>query len=87
MTKNEFDELSQQGYSHIPLVEKIPVDNETPLSTYSKLSNQPFTYLFESVESVVFPVPLNPKNRAVLLLLLSRLAEQCMESTPLNGSM
>jgi len=51
MTKNEFDELSQRGYSHIPLVEKIPVDNETPLSTYSKLSNQPFTYLFESVES------------------------------------
>lgn len=37
------------GYTHIPLVEEILADLDTPLSLYLKLANQPFSYLLESV--------------------------------------
>jgi anthranilate synthase component 1 len=43
-------ELKQQGYNRVPLVREILADLDTPLSTYLKLANAPYSYLFESVQ-------------------------------------
>ena len=48
MNQQEFDALARQGYSHIPVVHEILADLETPLSTYLKLANTPYSYLLES---------------------------------------
>ena len=48
MNQREFDALARQGYTHIPIVHEILADLETPLSTYLKLADAPYTYLFES---------------------------------------
>lgn len=37
-------------YSHIPVVRRLLADVDTPVSVYLKLANQPYSYLFESVE-------------------------------------
>jgi len=50
MDKQQFSAYAQQGYNRIPLSRQILADLETPLSTYLKLANQPFSYLFESVQ-------------------------------------
>jgi len=49
MDLSVFNTLSAQGYTHIPLYKTLLADLDTPLSTYLKLANQPFSYLFESV--------------------------------------
>ena len=49
MTPKQFAELKQQNYSHIPLVKEVLADLDTPLSTYLKLANGTYSYLFESV--------------------------------------
>jgi anthranilate synthase component 1 len=49
MTPQRFDELRSQGYSRIPVTREVLADLDTPLSTYLKLADQPYTYLFESV--------------------------------------
>ncbi|MCW9013058.1 MAG: anthranilate synthase component I [Gammaproteobacteria bacterium] len=49
MTPEKFAELKQQNYTHIPLVKEVLADLDTPLSTYLKLANAPYSYLFESV--------------------------------------
>lgn len=49
MNKTEFQRHLDDGYNLIPLSREILADLDTPLSTYLKLANQPFTYLFESV--------------------------------------
>ena len=49
MTPEQFAELQKQNYSHIPLVREVLADLDTPLSTYLKLANGPYSYLFESV--------------------------------------
>ncbi len=41
---------SRHGYNRIPLVREIFADLDTPLSTYLKLADEPYTYLFESVQ-------------------------------------
>ncbi|GAA6137969.1 anthranilate synthase component I [Arenicella sp. 4NH20-0111] len=50
----EFDSyiapLKQNGVTHIPVVRETLADLDTPVSTYLKLADQPFTYLFESVQ-------------------------------------
>lgn len=51
LSKEDFNELSQQGYTHIPLEREILADFDTPLSTYYRLARQPYTYLLESVEA------------------------------------
>ena len=51
MDKKTYNEFVGQNFSHIPLYQEIVVDLETPLSVYLKLSNQNYSYLFESVES------------------------------------
>lgn len=42
--------LKQQGFTHIPVVRETLADLDTPVSTYLKLADQPYTYLFESVQ-------------------------------------
>lgn len=39
-----------KGITHIPVVMETLADLDTPVSTYLKLANQPYTYLFESVQ-------------------------------------
>lgn len=50
MTENEFNSLAQQGYNRIPVILETFSDLDTPLSTYLKLANQPYSYLLESVK-------------------------------------
>ena len=50
----EFDQLAarlrQQGFTHCPVVKHTLADLDTPVSTYLKLADQPYSYLFESVQ-------------------------------------
>ncbi len=50
MDSAQFDSLTNQGYTCIPLVREVLADLDTPLSAYLKLAHQPYTYLFESVQ-------------------------------------
>jgi len=49
MTEQEFQALARQGYTAIPILREVLADLDTPLSTYLKLANGPYSYLFESV--------------------------------------
>ena len=48
VTQQDFNRLSAEGYTHIPVVREIAVGRETPISTYRKLANDSYSYLFES---------------------------------------
>lgn len=50
MTPEQYDRLVAEGHNRIPLVREVLADLDTPLSIFMKLGNQPFTYLFESVQ-------------------------------------
>ena len=50
LSQQSFDRLAADGYTHIPLVCEVLADLETPLSTYLKLADQPYSYLLESVQ-------------------------------------
>ena len=50
LTKKQFEEYKEQGFNRIPLVLESFADLDTPLSVYTKLANQPYSYLLESVE-------------------------------------
>lgn len=50
MTPKQFDALAAEGYNRIPVMREVLADLDTPLSTYLKLANGPYSYLFESVE-------------------------------------
>ncbi len=50
MSPEEFSKLKQQGFNRVPLVREVLADLDTPLSTYLKLANAPYSYLFESVQ-------------------------------------
>ena len=50
MNKTEFESYLSQGYHRIPIVREVLADLDTPLSTYLKLANAPYSYLFESVQ-------------------------------------
>lgn len=50
MTPTHFANLASQGYNRIPLMAEVLADLDTPLSTYLKLANGPYSYLFESVQ-------------------------------------
>ena len=43
-------QLRDQGFTHVPIVRETLADLDTPVSTYFKLANKPYTYLFESVQ-------------------------------------
>ncbi len=49
MNKREFSRQVTAGYKRIPLVRQHPADLDTPVSTYLKIANKPYTYLLESV--------------------------------------
>jgi anthranilate synthase component 1 len=49
-SKSELSEFKQQGFNRIPLVLEVLADLDTPLSTYLKLADAPYSYLFESVQ-------------------------------------
>jgi anthranilate synthase component 1 len=49
MNLKQFNQIKHQ-YNRIPLVREVLADLDTPLSTYLKLANQPYSYLFESVQ-------------------------------------
>ena len=50
MTEDEFTALAAEGYNRVALHREVLADFETPLSTYRKLAEGPYSYLFESVE-------------------------------------
>ena len=50
ISKQQFMQLARQGYSHVPVISRIPADLDTPLSAYLKLANVPYSYLLESVQ-------------------------------------
>jgi len=49
-SKLKLSEIKQQGFNRVPLVREVLADLDTPLSTYLKLANAPYSYLFESVQ-------------------------------------
>ena len=50
MDAKEFKRLAEAGYNRIPLSREVLADLDTPLSTYLKLADGPYSYLFESVQ-------------------------------------
>jgi anthranilate synthase component I len=50
MTPEQFDDYAREGYNRIPLSREILADFDTPLSTFLKLVDGPYSYLFESVQ-------------------------------------
>ena len=48
-SKSELSTIKHQGFNRVPLVREVLADLDTPLSTYLKLANAPYSYLFESV--------------------------------------
>lgn len=50
ISESEFAELAAQDYTHVPVMQEILADVDTPVSTFLKLADQPFSYLFESVQ-------------------------------------
>lgn len=49
MNLSQFNKI-KRDYNRIPLVREVLADLDTPLSTYLKLANAPYSYLFESVQ-------------------------------------
>jgi anthranilate synthase component 1 len=50
MNQEQFELLKDQGYNLIPVMREVLADLDTPLSTYLKLAEGPYSYLFESVQ-------------------------------------
>jgi anthranilate synthase component 1 len=50
MTPEQFASLANEGFNRIPLMREVLADLDTPLSTYLKLADAPYSYLFESVQ-------------------------------------
>ncbi|QQS54967.1 MAG: anthranilate synthase component I [Candidatus Competibacteraceae bacterium] len=50
MSPNEFQRLLGEGFNRIPVAREVLADLDTPLSTYLKLADAPYSYLLESVQ-------------------------------------
>ena len=50
LSREQFNEFAEEGYTHVPLMREVLADFDTPLSTYCRLARKPHTYLFESVQ-------------------------------------
>ncbi|MEQ4540155.1 MAG: anthranilate synthase component I [Billgrantia sp.] len=50
MTPERFRALVDAGYNRIPVTREVLADLDTPLSTYLKLADEPWTFLLESVQ-------------------------------------
>jgi anthranilate synthase component 1 len=49
MNLKQFNQI-KHDFNRIPLVREVFADLDTPLSTYLKLADEPYSYLFESVQ-------------------------------------
>jgi anthranilate synthase component 1 len=49
MDASTFADLAAQNYNRIPVCREVLADLDTPLSSYLKLADGPYSYLFESV--------------------------------------
>lgn len=49
MTAERFKQLAAAGYNRIPVIRDVLADLDTPLSTYLKLADAPWSFLLESV--------------------------------------
>ena len=50
MKEKEFINYTNKGYKLIPLTETIKLEDFNPIDLYESLSDQPKSYLFESLE-------------------------------------
>jgi len=50
ISRQEFDNFKKNGFNRIPLVLECFADLDTPLSVYSKLANDRYSYLLESAD-------------------------------------
>lgn len=50
MDKQAFDALARAGHNRIPVIREVLADMDTPLSTYLKLADGPYSFLLESVQ-------------------------------------
>jgi anthranilate synthase component 1 len=50
MTPEQFTALGREGYNRVPVYREVLADLDTPLSTYLKLADAPYSYLLESVQ-------------------------------------
>lgn len=50
MSPDQFAALAGQDYNRIPVHREVLADMDTPLSSYLKLADAPYTYLLESVQ-------------------------------------
>ena len=50
MDPQQFDVLRDAGFNRIPVTREILADLDTPLSTYLKLADAPYSFLLESVQ-------------------------------------
>ncbi len=50
ITRAQFDQFKSEGFNRIPVFREVLADLDTPVSTFLKLANQPYSYLFESVQ-------------------------------------
>ena len=50
MNKASFEQPVADGYNHIPVFKAVALDTDTALGLYLKLANNPYSYLFESVQ-------------------------------------
>ena len=50
LSKEEFQAHIDSGFNIIPVVEDLPIENQTPLTLYSQVSKKKNTFLLESVE-------------------------------------
>jgi anthranilate synthase component 1 len=50
MSPEQFQHYADLGYNRIPIARRVLADLDTPLSAYIKLADQPYSYLFESVQ-------------------------------------
>lgn len=50
MTPEQFAKLAEQGYNRIPLTRTVLADLDTPLSSYLKLADGPYSFMYESVQ-------------------------------------
>ena len=48
MTPEQFIQLGEEGYNHVPVVRQLFADLDTPLSCYVKVARGPYSYLLES---------------------------------------
>ena len=48
--QTELNAYAREGYNRVPMAREVLADFETPLSVYCKLADQPYSYLFESVQ-------------------------------------